>query len=458
MAMEAPISDPSACMNAPIRFSQFVVQTVQLSSAADQRCFTAKVALPPTDDACCHQRPEWLSAYQQLHSTYADSLCFKLSTQHASPDAIAECWRAEGRTLIAGALTPRSLEASLFYEPHLRQWLIIYRLDLETDGTTLRTILEEEDLYNELRNVFVISELSERPAAFITQVEEEARALIAHQTERLYRIQLDPRADITVVDSSGNITFFFPAAASPLSAPLTHGHERAERIGQQAEPLTVDETELYLFWGRFHTIISRNATTENAITRFMPIQFQAQLIWSYLSKANQSLQSIERQVISGDVTKKDSCMDFMDALNNSIHYAILMNEDFKRSIEGDHAKVYSPASRRWHVDETLQRAKEFAGFLSDDIDRSLKKKSLRSEERQNRALSAITILGVLALVETWSNYLSLLQQDSVEGVTESGFMHALFGSSDILLTFNTWFPIALFILCVVAVILLLIRR
>ncbi len=454
--MEAPISKAPGHAGAPIRFSQFVVQTIQLAPAADQRCFTAKVTLPPEEDAQSHQYPEWLDAHQQLHSTYADSLCLALST--VSADGIAECWRTEGRALLCDALTPRGLEASLFYEPHLRQWLIIYRLDLEADSATFRDLLETEDVYNELRNVFVISEMGSRVSAFVTKTEEKARAAITEQTERLYCIQLNPRADITVVDSSGNITFFFPSSTPPLSTLLIHAHVRAERIGQEAEPLAVDDTDLYLFWGRFHTIVSRDPDTASAITRFMPIQFQAQLVWSYLSKTNRELQGIERQVISGDVTKKDGTMDLMDALNNSIHYAILMNEDFKRSIEGDNAKVYVPASCRWHMDESLTRAKEFAGFLSDDIDRNLKKKSLKSEERQNRALTAITILGVLALVETWSNYLSLLQRDSVEGVAESGFMHALFGSSDILLAFNTWFPIVLFILCVIAVILLLVRR
>lgn len=451
--MEAPISK-----NGHVCFSMFVVQTIQLAPQLDRDCFISPISFPAADDESCRCYPSWLGAYNKLHSTYADSLCLKLDSSATPLADISSELRGSSEVLASRSLEVTKLDAFLFYEPHLRQWLIIYELGLSTSEEDLLSLLkatpscnapqEEDDLYNALRNEFVISERSETKAPFVARIEEQAVVQVMHQLSRLYDISANDPAKIEIVESSGNITLFFPPLETEADRGLglfTHTHERAERIGQEAQPLTVDEVDLYVFWGRFHTIVS---ASKGIVKRFMPIQFQAQLLWSYLSKINREMQEMERGILAESLSSKDDSMDFMDALSNSVHYAIMMNEDFKRSVEGDNAKVYAPISRRWHLDDTLKRAREFSSFLSDHIDSAIKKKSLKSEERQNRALSAIAILGVLALVETWSNYLSLLQEESYK-VAESGLMHTIFGSGDMLLVFNTCFPIVLFAICII---------
>ncbi len=457
-----------------ICFSMFIVQTVRLAPELRRDCFTAKLDLSEHQGADSHQYPAWLAAYNELQHTYLDTLCFRLDASLCKTNEMVKELDAVSALPLAMQLKPIGFDAHLFYDPHLRQWLIIYELGLAAQRDELFDVLKmsaeasavdpavpvrlSNDLFNSLRDAFVVSDGKARTAPFVKALEREAVGKVKQLMKELYDIRIKEDSDIQIVDSSGNITFFFPSldnADEGSFAPLVKGaHERAERLGSTAEPLNVPGTSLYVFWGRFHTIVADDG---DAIDRFMPIHFHAQFMWSYISKTTMTMQGLQNEVLGKRITEQPECIDFVNALNNSIQYAILMNEEFKRTIEGYNATIYLPVSNRWHIDESLQWDKEFSAFLSDYIGREMQKQSLRSESFQNKVLSAIGILGVLALIETWSNYLSLLEE-GVLGPADGTILNVLFGNSEALLSFNTWFPIMVFLICVISIIVVFAKR
>lgn len=463
-----------------------IVQSVRLAPDAKRVCFVSETHASTFFRGNTNNLeevwrifPAWFTTYNSLHHTFRSAFCCQLDSASVTPEQLREAFnRCQPAPLGDYLFFPESttetqdppqtspLEAHLFYEPHLRQWLILYRISFAFKEADLERILRKSltlensrnDFYNSLRDVFVISDGKNQKANFVCGLEEEARMLIAQKVYELYGTSINAQEDIEIVESSGNISFL--VTPTPLFEQmdgcrlLKEVHERAERSGSSANALNVPDTVLYIFWGRFHTIISTEA---NAEARFMPIQFQAQLIWSYLSSMDLVMQELEETVLTRRLSKESDCSDYMDALINSIHYAGFMNEEFKRSIEGDSTSVYTHVEKRWDLQGALQRLKGFAQYLSEYIERDFQKRSLVSESRQNNILSAIAILGVLALIDTWGTYLTLVSEPT-DSVLQNTVIHGMFSTGDALAVFNTWFPIIVTGICIIAIVYIFARK
>lgn len=468
--METPISKQKSAgsnaanrgtsvQNAPnqdnlIAINVHIVQTVRLSVEARRACLITDIR--PFENAereGWKTYPDWLAADIQLGHTFKPTYCCALQ----SIDLLRAKATANQLFPLMDSATSYELQSHLFYAPHLYQWLILYRLAITLPESSLCQMLtgqtcspDKVDLYNEFRDTFVRSQEDDNPHAIVIEAEREAKQRIRSALKSLFGLSLN-EDQIRIVTNSGNITFFFSGAndeqAPAICANLTRIHEHAERVGDVASPLPVDEAQLFIFWGRFHTIITNEARAER---RYMPMQFQAQLLWSFLSATDLSVQEVEGDILQNSLSSKPNNNAYTNALLNSIQYSNFMNEEFKRRREGDAELIYRTIEERWHLESSLLHLKDFAQYLSDYIERDYQKRSLASESRQNKVLSAIAILGVLALVETWSSYLSLVGE-SYDAALASPVL-GIFGSVGALALFNTWFPIIIFAICAIAIV------
>lgn len=411
--------------------------------------------------------PLWLKKYNETSSTYSRSFCHALNTDK---DAIETALRKQIPWMSKHCKCLKEFYGSVFFEPHLCQWIISYQLDIETDlldkpekfpDIEPRDYRTDKDLYNQLRDFFVRSDGIDKKSPLVFELERQGKYLIIEALKRAYGYSSVDENEISVPDSAGNITLFILDTA-PAEEPtqtvdfvkyFVSLHECAERIGSTAQNIEVPELRKYVFWGRFHTVIADN---ENALERIMPIHFQAQLLWAYLTAIEGCIQNVESQILSNNISKASGIESSITSLINSIQYAHFMNERFRRSLEKDATRIYAKIENRWHIDSSLNQNKEFAEYLASYINRSMQEQSLRSESRQNRVLSIIAVLGFLALIDTWSSFLEM-SNESYDMALENPFISMLFSSSS-LMAFNFGFSLIITILCITLIIYFLTRK
>lgn len=459
---------PSESILQPAIISLNVIQIIYLDDEVLESCLKGPLNSKALEhDSSWKDFPSWMRAYNSISSTYQRAFCHSLEVDVAGMESelhSAIPWMREHCSRVL------SFTGSVFFEPHLCQWLALYQLDIETNLFDAPSDFpeiapsqqrSESDFYNQLRDFFVISDGINEKSDIVVGLESQQRCLIADALRRLYSLSIDADTSICFPDSAGNITLFalLPSLAEDLSRAealrryLVSAHECAERIGSNGSSLDVPELFEYIFWGRFHTVMAED---ESALERIMPIHLQAQLLWAYLTTTDKCIQKAEGLILSQEVFESDVAGMPIDSLINSIQYAHFMNERFRRSIEGDADLIYSNIESRWHIDASLEQNRDFAEYLSDYMDRSMQKQSLRSENRQNKVLSVIAVLGFLALIDTWSTFLEMFN-DSYDIALESPFLSVLFDSTS-LVVFNFGFSLVVTILCIVAIIYFLTRK
>lgn len=339
------------------------------------------------------------------------------------------------------------------------QWFAVYRLAmafplaelLSMTGSTSDACEAERgasrrDLYNTLRNVFVNSDGIEEKAAWVKDAETEAKRRIVQTVAALSGVSL-ALDDVNVIESNGNVTnFFIPRGVADedrekLRAQLAHTNRYAERIDEDVEPVFEDEHVLYLFKGRFHTIVLDDARKE---IQYMPIQFHAQYLWCYLSTMSALVRDAEDSMLAkkfGKSSRKDSVS--MDAIINSVQYTVFMNAGFKRAIESDGELVFKKVEKLWHLESSLGQLERFSEHLSGHLQRAYQRFSSDAERRQSNALFLLSALQILALLSVWTDYLSLLKGDTAAAAMRLDPFSFVFGGADALLGFNVALPLVL---------------
>lgn len=454
---------------APLAISLHTVQIVNLSQETIDACLQRPIhAEKLSNQEAWKDFPEWMGEYNSISSTYRRSFCHRLGNVDAS--AIERALREAIPWMSEHCEGVTAFKSHVFYEPQLHQWLILHQLDFTTNladpSLSLVKIRPEQrrtkaDFYNEIRDFFVISDDIYNKSDLILSLEDEGRSLIKSALEQLYGLEVDD-PNIIIPDSAGNMTLFALSgnqsptspAFSSIEGYLVSAHECAERIGSSASGQTVPDIPLYIFWGRFHTVMANDCA---AVGRIMPIHFQAQLMWAYLSATDKCIQEVESAILSKKAFSGDGASAFIDALVNSMQYAHFMNERFRRSIEGDAELIYRNIEKRWHIDTSLSQNREFAEFLSGHIEQNLQQQSLKSEGRQNKVLSIIAILGFLSLIDTWSSFLEMADGSYDQALQDGTALAALFNSSTLAM-FNFGFSMVVTVLCIAAVIYFLTRK
>lgn len=456
--MEAPISEQGT-----VDLHLHVVQSIRLSVEAMKQVFQAGVKDPRKESRSCLKAetlPSWLRRFNEYGRVYDHLVGLELHGGDAADlrEDLAQR-RVLGRTSIAPYVDPRGIEAFLVFDYRTMQWFAVYGLALTFPLADLLSMTDPAsdaceagrgasrlDLYNTLRNVFVNSDGVEEKAAWVADAEAEARRRIVQTVAALSGVSL-ALDDVNVVESNGNVTnFFIPQGVADedrekLRAQLGHTNRYAERINEGVDPVFEDEHVLYLFKGRFHTIVLDDARKE---IQYMPIQFHAQYLWCYLSTMSALVRDAEDSMLAkkfGKSSRNDSVS--MDAIINSVQYTVFMNAGFKRAIESDGELIFKKVEKLWHLESSLGQLERFSEHLSGHLQRAYQRLSSDAERRQSNALFLLSALQILALLSVWTDYLSLLKDDTSAAVMRLDPFSFVFGGADALLGFNVALPLVL---------------
>jgi hypothetical protein len=447
----------------PLLISMHVLQVIDIDQQVEDACASgpmdAQALGEMRDEREWSDFPDWLRSFNQNSLTYQCSFCHRLDADKDGLRAdLTGPWLDEHLAEVPG------YDAWLFFEPGLHQWLIMHRVTLRIYISGDASVPEfvrpaarhaPGDFYDEIRDVFVESDGIERKSKQVVAVEGVARGLIKDTVGRLYGVAVDPERDVIIPQSMGNITFFVSSSAlqgperDALIAYFREAHEFAERIGDSARPLDVPEIPLYIFWGRFHTLLIDGTDDDKLIRRIMPIHFQAQLLWGYLFRTNKRIQLVEAQILAKSASGVQGEEQSLETLVNSVQYAHFLNECFRRSIEGDDDLIYRHIESRWHIDSSIDEDKDFSTYLTGYIQQALQRQSVISENRQNRILAVLAGLGVLALIDTWASFLSLFDEGYDEALRNIPLFSQLGLTS--LVGVNLALSVATLVVCIVTV-------
>ncbi len=361
--------------------------------------------------------PEWVAEKNRLSSVYAKLLV---------SDIVAPCFPALAQYLngyrfcaddaVLGAhLCPDDFRQYLLYNIKLKSFIHAMEIVFDfpaayfTDGgvITLRDADGESvDLYNCLRNGIV--RISDGPVSdFVTQAEEAAFSKIAEIFSVSYGLTLRKDQMLATTDS-GNITVVTAHKNQIQAQAICDTVFATNRAAERIEYFDND-AHLYncdcLFNGRFQSIVT--ASPERQF-HFIPITYQAQFTWSYLSmlsntieNLNLALQSKKHAELS---VENKHLISAMIEKNQILAYE---DEMFKRSIENEYDLVYKKFEDAWHLDSSLQAQEKYISNLSDYLNRAHMEESEHINLRQNKTLFIISLLQILAFISIWSDFLDL---------------------------------------------------
>ena len=262
----------------------------------------------------------------------------------------------------------------------------------------------------------------------------------------------DSADSLKILNNSGNITNVAilenlnDKEFEKYSNYLLNLNSLAERNQNYSSPIKIKSANskhdnLYFFNGRFHTIILQNQKDKY---RYIPIQFQMQYLWFYLSKQiNLILEFYNDNILKDNsISKISEYSDKIDAIINKIENLNIFNQKFKLSIEAD-SKIYHAIEEKWNIENMIKTSNEYVVYFKDYLARIYTKKSSKMEQRQNKILLFITLFQFIALLSVWNDYLNLL---SVEFLQKAKGILPLFGSESNLEAFNIYLPIIFFII------------
>jgi hypothetical protein len=355
-------------------------------------------------------------------------------------------WWVNGESNLATFLNVEESKVALLYDPRFFQFFIIYELHFTMPEDQLITLLQgsllnqqKTDLYNTLRQMIVKEEAESSLSQWGQSVHTSMTKLV---TDIIYKIipkkGTEPVAKIG--KNTGNITFFFNADSQNvmLKTALINCNAGAESIQRNVKPTLDDKHVFYAFYGRFHTIISKD---QSYYYRYFPIQFHMQFMWFVTSYYLETMDKLNNEIIS----KKSAAffqhsVDDVDAYVNKIQFLIMHNENFKLTIEMDNELILSQVENRWNIEKSLTNASQYIAMFKDYMDRLYAKRQAAAASRQNSILFIISCLQIIALLSVWADFLSITDPATL---AESGPVSTVFGNTSNLLSFNLWLPTVL---------------
>jgi len=221
-------------------------------------------------------------------------------------------------------------------------------------------------------------------------------------------------------------------------------NQMAERNQDRSTPIELNSLQnsnfkdVYYFSGRFHTIILSNPKDK---LRYIPIQFQMQFLWFYLSKQINLILEYYNDTISQDnsIEILQDYSDKLDVIINKISNLNIFNQKFKLAIETD-SKIYNKIQGKWNIENMIQSSNEYIVFFKDYLSRLYNKKSSKLGQRQNTILLSISLIQFIALISVWTDYLSIV---GIEAQQKATLILPFFGSYKELGLFNLYLPLIL---------------
>nr|WP_314468511.1 hypothetical protein [uncultured Campylobacter sp.] len=405
--------------------------------------------------------PTWKSTMDELYNLYNSivglNIDYEINFDKFCEEIEREEFNVNDRINISRYFKNGRLNVFLLFDYRLCQFIIIYELEILIPKNEVKEVTEysqgKTDLYNCIRNIFVKENNNSLVLPCILSLKTKLCENIRNFIYEKFSLEL-PIDNFKIINNSGNITnvvlldnvsaneyFLYSQAFLKLNFMA----ERNQNNYKPIELATYDEKgivkDLYLFSGRFHTIIIRNTRDKY---RYMPVQFQMQYLWFYLSKQiNLILESYNDDILKDNsISRIVEYGDKIDVVINKIENLNIFNQKFKLSIEGD-CKIYYEIEDRWNIENMIKSSNEYVAFFKDYLSRLYIKKSSKMDQRQNKILLFITLFQFIALLSVWNDYLALLNdelQKKAKGILP------LFGSYENLGIFNLYLPIVFFVI------------
>lgn len=399
----------------------------------------------------------WLDNFTDQYRKFRSFKSIKLPEGMPKIDLLLEDFSNErfkigGHLNIGDFFEPKLSNVALLYEQRLINFSIIYELVFSVPEETLLKLLsfsklnsEKKDLYNSLRSMLVkeykTSELSTWGLKVSNKMVTHVTELISNQLN--FKLPLNGSSVAMIGRNTGNITFYFETDSNndKLKSAILECNAGAESIKREISPIIDNDTVCYCFFGRFHTIISK----DNAYYfRYFPIQFHMQFMWFITGFYLEKLESL-----NDDINSKSTRMflknklEEIDSYINKIQFLIMHNEKFKLSIEADHDLVLSKIEKIWNIDKSLENSAKYVSIFKEYLSQKHSRQQEIATKKQNIILFIISLIQVIALLSVWADYLNITSKQTV---LNSGPMLKLFNGSYNLLAFNFWMPLGLVIL------------
>lgn len=381
-----------------------------------------------------------------------------------------------------------NLDAWLFYDASLRQWQIVYKFTITTTAAHLNDLVvaspglrrKRSDLYNIIRDLFTVSDGTDKVIPSVKKIQAAARARAVDLCRTIYGLKKSVRATdiLSLPDDATNVSFFISTrAAKQVKNNLVRETDRAERRRGQvldffgkkrSERGIYRNVELFQSGGRFNTVLidcdaigalgGPNEVAQSYQMQFMPTLFQSALMQGYLERMSDTLQLIERQMLTNTGAKEEVRERYYTAVANSIEFARFENETFKGAIEQDHALFYAKIEEKRGIERSLAQMSALASHVTKSLEHKRQTCALTLGRRRNVALFLIVLLGVFGLVGVWSGYLDLMANQQLHLAMESPLVSGLFPNVETLVSFSAWLPAIALAICAMAVICLIFKR
>ncbi len=359
------------------------------------------------------------------------------------------------------------------FDYRLLQFIVIYELDFIFRPEDIDDILvcnqNSLDFYNCVRNIFVKEQNNSIVLPYMKQIKSTITKHVHNYLKVVYEVDISIE-DIKIPNNSGNLTNVVlmnnieKNQYAEYAKKFISLNALAERVPNRNLPIelndynTIDEQkkvnyhhELYYFNGRFHTIILQNKKDKS---RYLPIQFQMQFLWFYLSKQiNLVLEKYYDTLLYDDsITKITEYSTKIDLVINKIELLNIFHQKFKLAIESD-CEIYYLIEKRWNIENMIHSSNNYIRFFQDYLNRIYTRKTSKTEQRQNKILLFLALFQFIALISVWNDYLSLLDDDLAKKADE---IIPLFGSYRMLENINLYLPLG-FIVAILFMILYIYR-
>lgn len=447
----------------------YCIQPIQIGVDSLSKLFGLKVDINKINKSAIkdtNYHPKWKKMMDDLYNLYSSLVVLDMGNIFDSNILKKELednnFLLNEKLNISKYINNDNSNVYLMFDYRLLQFIVVYEIEFILQMESINSIIEFEndklDFYNCIRNIYVQEEDDSIVLPHIKQLKSNIINYLQNYLKTNFSLNLT-LDDIKIPNNSGNITNVISMDNvskenySKLAKKLIELNSFAERIPNNNIPIELDgnhknnelreinyQKELYYFNGRFHTIILHTKKNEY---RYLPIQFQMQFLWFYLSKQiNLVLEKYNDNILNDDsISKVIEYSDQIDLIINKVEILNIFNQKFKLAIESD-SKIYYLVEHRWNIEDMIKGSNEYIKFFKDYLSRLYTKKTSKMEQRQNKILLFLTLFQFIALLSVWNDYLSLLDDDIKNKADE---IIPIFGNYQMLETINLYSPIGFFI-------------
>ncbi|MDA0150407.1 hypothetical protein [Vibrio sp. LaRot3] len=424
-------------------FTVMCVQPLEISVEAFKVISKAKVA------ESNYQIPSirWIREFKKVHrrSKHFNSLLSKpeICSKYLRVDFSDPKYFVFGQYDLSRFLVKDSAKFDLIYDERVSAISIVTEFCFDIEEKFFEQLFSDTDydddrhnFYNAIRNVLVQEEDDSEIGTWMKEVRQHCLSVVS---KLLYGGKVTEDNRPKFLNNTGNITVQVNGISlenkAKYRAMITHANQMAERVQDNASTLLSNEEVEFVFHGRFHTILSSD---QEYYERFFPIQYHAQFMWHAVSSFKTVMDELNRDRLMGRFTNGGE-IQLIDSYINKFELVRIHNQDMKMYFESDNELVFKGIEVKWTIKETLDEVNNYISSFKEYIERSYQRKVENANRRQNKILFIISCIQMLGLVSIWVDYLSLAKVESF--VDSTGFVRG--SEKDLLLAFNTWFPILL---------------